>query len=148
MAKSTIRLGSSTRNELPINKLFRAMIDINGSDLHLQVGKPAILRVKGALKPLDMPLITEEQMKEWCMPMMDERNNEIFFLTGGADYAHIVEHKGEPWRFRVNLFIQTGKMGMVSRKIERSIPNFEGCSCRRSWKTCASTTRGWCCWLA
>jgi twitching motility protein PilT len=126
MAKSTIRLGTSTRNELPINKLFRAMIDINGSDLHLQVGKPAILRVKGALKPLDMPLITEEQMKEWCMPMMDERNTEIFFLTGGADYAHIVEHKGELWRFRVNLFIQTGKMGMVSRKIERSIPNFEG----------------------
>lgn len=126
MAKSTIRLGTSLRSDLPINKLFRAMIDIGGSDLHLQVGKPAILRVKGALKPLDMPIITEEQMKEWCMPMMDERNTEIFFLTGGADYAHIVEHKGEPWRFRVNLFIQTGKMGMVSRKIERSIPNFEG----------------------
>ena len=126
LAKSTIRLGTSLREDLPINKLFRAMIDINGSDLHLQVGKPAILRVKGALKPLDMPIITEEQMKEWCMPMMDERNKEIFFLTGGADYAHIVEHKGEPWRFRVNLFIQTGKMGMVSRKIERSIPNFAG----------------------
>lgn len=126
MAKSTIRLGTATRTDLPINKLFRAMIDIGGSDLHLQVGKPAILRVKGALKPLDMPIITEEQMKEWCMPMMDERNTEIFFLTGGADYAHIVEHKGEAWRFRVNLFIQTGKMGMVSRKIERTIPNFEG----------------------
>lgn len=126
MAKSTIRLGTNTRTDLPVNKLFRAMIDIGGSDLHLQVGKPAILRVKGALKPLDMPIITEEQMKEWCMPMMDERNTEIFFLTGGADYAHIVEHKGEAWRFRVNLFIQTGKMGMVSRKIERTIPNFEG----------------------
>lgn len=126
MAKSTIRLGTANRTDLPVNKLFRAMVDINASDLHLQVGKPAILRVKGALKPLDMPPITEEQMKEWCMPMMDERNTEIFFLTGGADYAHIVDHKGEPWRFRVNLFIQTGKMGMVSRKIERSIPNFEG----------------------
>ncbi len=126
MAKSTIRLGTAIRNDLPINKLFRAMIEIGGSDLHLQVNKPAILRVKGALKDLDMPPITEEQMKEWCMPMMDERNTEIFFLTGGADYAHVVEHKGELWRFRVNLFIQTGKMGMVSRKIERSIPNFEG----------------------
>ncbi|MEI8378863.1 MAG: PilT/PilU family type 4a pilus ATPase [Planctomycetota bacterium] len=126
MAKSTIRLGTAFRNDLPINKLFRAMIEIGGSDLHLQVNKPAILRVKGALKDLDMPPITEEQMKEWCMPMMDERNTEIFFLTGGADYAHVVEHKGELWRFRVNLFIQTGKMGMVSRKIERSIPNFEG----------------------
>ncbi len=126
LAKSTIRLGTAIRNDLPINKLFRAMIEINGSDLHLQVNKPAILRVKGSLKELDMPAISEEQMKEWCMPMMDERNTEIFFLTGGADYAHVVEHKGELWRFRVNLFIQTGKMGMVSRKIERTIPNFEG----------------------
>jgi len=58
--------------------------------------------------------------------MMDERNKDIFMNTGGADYAHIVEHKGEVWRFRVNLFIQMGKMGMVSRKVERSIPNFEG----------------------
>jgi twitching motility protein PilT len=126
LAKSQIRLGSSITKDLAVNKLFRAMIDIGGSDLHLQVGKPAILRVKGALKPLDMPPLTEEQMKELCMPMMDERNVEIFFTTGGADYAHVVEHKGEPWRFRVNLFIQTGKMGMVSRKVERSIPNFEG----------------------
>ena len=126
LAKSQIRLGVSVTRDLPVNKLFKAMIDINGSDLHLQVGKPAILRVKGALKPLDMPPITEEQMKELCMPLMDERNVEIFFTTGGADYAHVVEHKGENWRFRVNMFIQTGKMGMVSRKIERSIPNFAG----------------------
>ncbi|HTN02916.1 type IV pilus twitching motility protein PilT [Planctellipticum variicoloris] len=123
---STIRLGSTANNDLPVNKLFRALIENNGSDLHLQVGKPAILRARGDLKALNMPPITEEQMKELCLPMLDERNKEIFFTTGGADYAHVVEHKGETWRFRVNMFIQTGKMGMVSRKVERSIPNFEG----------------------
>jgi twitching motility protein PilT len=123
---NTIRLGSTNNKEMAINKLFRAMIEINGSDLHLQVNRPAILRVKGSLKPLDMPPITEEQMKELLLPMMDERNTDIFFTTGGADFAHVVDHKGEPWRFRVNLFIQAGRMGMVSRKIERTIPNFKG----------------------
>ncbi len=123
---NSIRLGSAVLRDLEVNKLFKALIELNGSDLHLQVGKPAILRVRGTLKPLDMPPITEERMKEICLPMMDERNQEIFFSTGGADYAHVMEHKGESWRFRVNLFIQTGKMGMVSRKVERSIPNFEG----------------------
>lgn len=123
---NSIRLGSANLRDLEVNKLFRALIENNGSDLHLQVGKPAILRVRGTLKPLDMPPITEEKMKEICLPMMDERNQEIFFTTGGADYAHVMEHKGENWRFRVNLFIQTGKMGMVSRKVERNIPNFEG----------------------
>jgi len=123
---NSIRLGSAITKDLAVNKLFRAIIDVNGSDLHLQVGKPAIIRVRGTLKPLDMPPIGEEQMKELLFPMMDERNKEIFLTTGGADYAHVLEYKGEAWRFRVNLFIQTGKMGMVSRKVERSIPNFEG----------------------
>lgn len=123
---STIRLGSAVTKDLPVNKLFRAIIELKGSDLHLQVGKPAIIRVRGTLRPLDMPPIGEEQMKELLFPLMDERNKEIFFNTGGCDLAHVVEHKGEHWRFRVNLFIQTGKMGMVSRKIERDIPNFEG----------------------
>lgn len=123
---NTIRLGTSMQKDLAVNKLFKAIIEIGGSDLHLQVNKPAIIRVRGTLKPLDMPPIGEEQMKELLFPMMDERNKEIFLTTGGADYAHVMEHKGEIWRFRVNLFIQTGKMGMVSRKVERSIPNFEG----------------------
>ncbi len=123
---NTIRLGSAALRDLEVNKLFRALIELNGSDLHLQVGRPAILRIRGTLKPLDMPPINEERMKELCLPMMDERNQDIFFTTGGADYAHVMEHKGESWRFRVNLFIQGGKMGMVSRKVERTIPNFEG----------------------
>jgi len=124
-AGAGIRLGTK-KEDLPVNKLFRALIDLNGSDLHLQVGKPAILRVKGSLSPLDMPPIDEDKMRELCWPLMDERNQEIFKNTGGADFAHVVEHKGEPWRFRVNLFIQMSKMGMVTRKVERSIPNFEG----------------------
>ncbi len=123
---NSIRLGSSIQKDLAVNKLFKAIIELNGSDLHLQVNKPAIIRVRGTLKPLDMPPISEEQMKELLFPMMDERNKDIFLNTGGADYAHVMEHKGEVWRFRVNLFIQTGKMGMVSRKVERSIPNFDG----------------------
>lgn len=123
---NTIRLGTAVNRDLAVNKFFKAIIELGGSDLHLQVGKPAIIRVRGTLKPLDMPPISEEQMKEMLFPMMDERNKDIFLNTGGADYAHVMEHKGEMWRFRVNLFIQTGKMGMVSRKVERSIPNFEG----------------------
>jgi len=123
---NTIRLGSAVTKELEVNKLFRALIENKGSDLHLQVGKPAILRVRGTLKGLDMPPITEAKMTELLMPMMDERNKDIFLSTGGADYAHVLEHKGEVWRFRVNLFIQMGKAGMVSRKVERSIPSFEG----------------------
>ncbi|MFN0055346.1 MAG: type IV pilus twitching motility protein PilT [Planctomycetales bacterium] len=122
---------NKVRGELEINKLFRALIKFNGSDLHLKVGKPATIRVRGTLRELDMPAINEEEMKRLILPMMDERQLQIFYEEGGADFAHVVEFENdkgvkEPWRFRVNLLIQMGNPGMVSRKVERNIPNFEG----------------------
>ncbi|MDA1249223.1 MAG: PilT/PilU family type 4a pilus ATPase [Planctomycetota bacterium] len=110
--------------ELEIDKIYRAAIDHNCSDIHLQVGRPPIFRMRGELTPLKMAPITEEGMVKLTFPMMDQRNVDIFHAEGGADFAKVVEHKGEPWRFRVNLFTQLGKVGMVARKIERNIPPF------------------------
>jgi twitching motility protein PilT len=112
--------------ELEVNKIFRQLIKHNGSDLHLQVGKPPILRVRGTLRDLQMEPITKDKMEELLIPMMDERNKRIFYEEGGADFSHVVEYEGVPWRFRVNLMVQLGNPGMVSRKVERSIPNFAG----------------------
>ncbi|WP_417388061.1 type IV pilus twitching motility protein PilT [Gimesia sp.] len=114
------------RPENEIDKVFRQLIKHGGSDLHMQVGKAPILRVKGSLRELQMDPIDRDQMMALFLPMMDERNQKIFYDEGGADFSYVVEHEGEPWRFRVNLFVQLGFPGMVSRKIERSIPNFDG----------------------
>jgi twitching motility protein PilT len=46
--------------------------------------------------------------------------------NGGADFAHVVPYEGNNWRFRVNLFKQLGLPGMVARKVEQFIPDFEG----------------------
>ncbi len=109
-----------------INKLFREQIKHNGSDLHLQVGKPAILRIRGTLREMAMPPITEEVMMRMFYEIMDDRNKVIFEENGGTDLAHVVPQDGRNWRFRVNLFKQLGMPGMVARKIEQEIPNFEG----------------------
>ncbi|WP_417382728.1 type IV pilus twitching motility protein PilT [Gimesia sp.] len=114
------------RVENEVDKVFRQLIKHGGSDLHMQVGKAPILRVKGTLRELQMDPIDRDQMMALFEPMMDERNQKIFHDEGGADFSYVVEYDGEPWRFRVNLFIQLGFPGMVSRKIERSIPNFDG----------------------
>jgi len=111
---------------LEIDKIFRQMVKHKGSDLHMQVGKPPIFRVKGSLVELQMEPLTKEKMESLLMPMMDERLTNIFWDEGGSDFSYVVEYEGEKWRFRVNLFVQMGMPGMVSRKIERNIPNFEG----------------------
>ena len=112
--------------EIEIDKIFKLAIKHNCSDIHLQVGRPPVFRISGTLRELDMPPIEESQMIELTFPMMDQRNLDIFHRDGGADFAKIVELDGDPWRFRVNLMTQLSLVGMVARKIERSIPPFEG----------------------
>ena len=112
--------------EIEINKIFRLAIKHNASDIHLQVGRPPVFRVKGTLRELQMDAIPEEQMIDLCFAMMDQRNLDIFHHDGGADFSKVVDDDdGDPWRFRVHLMMQLGMVGMVARKIERLIPPFE-----------------------
>lgn len=112
--------------ELEIDKIYRAAIKQEASDIHLQVDRPPIFRMRGTIRELEMGPISEEAMIKLTFPMMDQRNIDIFHRDGGADFAKVLICDGEPWRFRVNLFTQLGKIGMVARKIERDIPPFEG----------------------
>ena len=114
------------QKELPIDKIFRQSVKLAASDIHLQVGRPPIFRIRGVLETLKMEPITEGQMVDLLFPMMDQRNLDIFHNDGGADFAKTIVLDGDPWRFRVNLMTQLSKVGMVARRIERFIPNFEG----------------------
>ncbi len=127
MATATdVRVKAPERRENEIDKIYRQLIKHAGSDLHMQVGKPPILRVRGTLRELQMEPITKERMWELFDPIISPRDKQIYQDTGGCDFSYVVVHDGEPWRFRVNMFLQMGNPGMVSRKVERSIPNFEG----------------------
>ena len=41
-----------------IDKLFRALVKLEGSDLHLKVDKPPYIRTKGLLQPLNRPPVS------------------------------------------------------------------------------------------
>ncbi len=112
--------------ELEVDKLFAALVKLDGSDLHLKVDCPPHVRVKGTLRPLNRGPIDDEEMERLLMPMMDERNRKIYAETGGADFAHGIEVDGVRWRFRVNMLKQMGHMGLVARRVSNWIPDFEG----------------------
>lgn len=114
------------REPLEVDKIFRALVKLEGSDLHLKVGQPPIVRVNGTLKPLNRPPIENEEMVRLLVPMLDARNRRIFEEDGGADFAYVIEIDGVSWRFRVNLLKQLGKVGLVARRVSNYIPPFEG----------------------
>lgn len=119
------RPAATPSSALEIDRLFEALVKLGGSDLHLKVGQPPFIRVKGALQPLKYPRIDAEQMCRLCLPLLSPRQRAIFDEDGGADFAHTAEVDGKKWRFRVNLLTQQGAMGLVARKVNDSIPDFE-----------------------
>jgi twitching motility protein PilT len=112
--------------ELDVDKYFRALVKLEGSDLHMKVGRPPMIRVRNELRPLNRPPIDADEMMDLLLPMMNERNKKIFYEDGGADFAYIVDVDGITWRFRVNLLQQMGKIGMVARRVNNKIPDFKG----------------------
>ena len=112
--------------DLSIDKIFRAVVKLDGSDLHLKVGQPPYVRVAGALRPLKHEPIGPMEMRDLCFPLMDERNQKIFDAEGGADFAYMLDVDGTQWRFRVNMLTQMGHAGMVARRVNNTIPDFEG----------------------
>ncbi len=114
------------QTEKPVDKYFRALVKLEGSDLHMKVGKAPIVRVNGTLKELNRGPIDVEEMARLLFPMLNERNRDIFDHEGGADFAYTVDVDGVSWRFRVNMLKQLGKIGLVARRVNNHIPNFEG----------------------
>jgi len=113
--------------DLAVDKLFGALVKLGGSDLHLKVDCPPYVRVNGALKPLKRGPIDTAEMMDLILPMLNIADNRRsqFLEEGGADFAHTVVIEDNTWRFRVNILRQLGRLGMVARKVNNTIPNFE-----------------------
>ncbi len=108
------------------NKLFRMVMKHKGSDLHLKVGLPPCMRLGGILRQMQMPPLTREDMERLMFPLLSPRQLNIFHEEGGVDFAHLVFEGSVETRFRVNLFRARGKISLVARRVNSSIPNFEG----------------------
>jgi twitching motility protein PilT len=125
-ASTVVRSAAAPRPALEIDRLFEALVKFQGSDLHLKVGQPPFLRVKGSLQPLKAPKLDDEQMQRLCLPLLDDRQRKILEQDGGADFAYTCAVDGVKWRFRVNLLYQQGSLGLVARRVNNTIPDFKG----------------------
>src|ERR1700752_1933037 len=103
------------RREPEANKLFRVVMKHEGSDLHLKVGQPPMMRLKGIIRRMEMRPLSQEDMERLVLPTLAARQRRIFEETGGMDFAHIVGQ--DECRFRVNLFKQRGKISVVARRV-------------------------------
>jgi len=112
-------------NEPEANKLFRMVMKHKGSDLHLKVGLAPAMRMGGVLRQMQMPMLTKADMERLMYPLLTARQRHILDEEGGVDFAHIIFDGALETRFRVSLFRARGRMSLVARRVNNSIPNFE-----------------------
>src|SRR5438067_12072065 len=98
------RLAAEARREPEVNKLFRMVMKHEGSDLHLKVALPPMMRLKGIIRRMEMKPLTQEDMDRLLLPALSEEQSQILHDTGGVDFAYVVGQ--DECRFRVNLFNQ------------------------------------------
>jgi twitching motility protein PilT len=115
--------GNESRREPEINKLFRMVMKHEGSDLHLKVGLPPMMRLRNAIRQMETRPLTPDDMDRLVQPLLTERTRRLLDDVGGADFAHIIGH--DECRFRVNLFKQRGFLSLVARRVTNKIPTFE-----------------------
>ena len=109
--------------EPEVNKLFRVVMKYEGSDLHLKVGQPPMLRLRGAIQRMEMRPLSQQDMEKLVFPIMAVHLRRMLEETGGADFAHVIGQ--DECRFRVNLFKQRGRLSLVARRVNTKIPTFD-----------------------
>ena len=108
---------------MEIHKLFRMMVKHEASDLHLKVGQPPTFRVAKKLSRMqNVDALTEAQLNNLIIPLMDDDAKQELNEVGNKDFAHFAEGIG---RFRCNVFKQTGTLAAAIRRVNSRIPNYD-----------------------
>ncbi|HZE08804.1 MAG TPA: PilT/PilU family type 4a pilus ATPase [Gemmatimonadaceae bacterium] len=94
--------------------ILQHMIHQNASDLHLKVGRPPTLRVDGQMVTLEMPPLTQEDLRSLAEQVMAPKNIKEFSEQKESDFALAVPGIG---RFRVNAYQQRGTIAYAMRTV-------------------------------
>ncbi|HEY5765169.1 MAG TPA: ATPase, T2SS/T4P/T4SS family, partial [Candidatus Deferrimicrobiaceae bacterium] len=108
---------------MELNEILKSAIKHTASDVHMKVGLPPVLRVSGKLLPLKVPQpLRPEDLQAMCAQIFTEEQREKFEKSHEVDCAYSVGGLG---RFRVNVFLQRGTLGIAIRVIPVGVLSFE-----------------------
>jgi twitching motility protein PilT len=124
-----------------IDEALRMVVEGEGSDLHVKVPSPPMLRVHGELKPIPgaEPLKPEDTEAALRQIVKDETLLEEFDRVGEADFSYSVPGLS---RFRVNAFRQRGSVAIACRAIPFAVRTVDDLGLPEVIRTLAEEQRG------
>jgi len=122
-----------------IQQLLSLMKERGGSDLFLTAGFPPAIKLDGAITPVMDKALTPENSAMLMRALMNDKQTKDFESSNECNFAIAPPSIG---RFRVNAFVQQGRVGGVLRTIETNIPDFEKLGLPAVLKDVVMTKRG------
>ena len=122
-----------------IHELLRVMVGKNASDLFITAGFPPAFKLDGKVVPVSNQTLTPTHTADLARSIMNDRQASEFEATHECNFAISPPGIG---RFRVNTFMQQGRVGLVLRVITSIIPKFEELGLPGVLKDVAMTKRG------
>jgi len=108
--------------EFNLREALEELVRRGGSDLHLKVGRPPVIRVNGDLHDTALAVLRPEDIKRCSEQTLSPKQRESFAERKEIDFAIGVQGLG---RFRTNIFQQRGTLGMAFRAIPVDVPALE-----------------------
>ncbi|MGH9268485.1 MAG: PilT/PilU family type 4a pilus ATPase [Acidimicrobiales bacterium] len=135
-----VPVGEDPLDELHVNDFLQRLVDLGGSDLHLSVGLPPMVRVHGDMKPLtEFPVLNGSEIRRMVYAVLTQKQRERFEGELELDTSHSMPGVG---RFRVNVFLQRDSVGCVMRAIPFEIVDLERLGLPPSVRQFAELPRG------
>ncbi|MDA3885597.1 MAG: PilT/PilU family type 4a pilus ATPase [Candidatus Delongbacteria bacterium] len=107
---------------IDLNRMFAALIESGGSDIHLKVGIKPIFRVNSELVDWGEETVNMDDMITIANELMGKKEKEIFAEKKEADFGFGVKGVG---RFRVNVYKQRGTVAIAIRAIPFDIKTID-----------------------
>jgi len=122
-----------------INDLLKLMVSRNSSDLFITCDFPPAIKVDGKMTKVSPQPLNGAHTLALARSIMSDKQAAEFERTKECNFAISPTGIG---RFRVNAFVQQGKVGMVLRTIPTTIPNMDAMGLPQVLKEVVMTKRG------
>lgn len=107
---------------LDMNDMLKLVVERGGSDLHISVGKAAVMRLHGTLDIVDPDVITPEDSDRLMREITPPRYQQMIQEMGSADFAYAFSDMA---RFRCAVMRARGNISIVMRLIPTLLLTFE-----------------------
>jgi twitching motility protein PilT len=108
--------------DLMIEDLMERLVEMGGSDMHIQAGAPIYFRASGKLAPIDDQPLSPQECQKLIFSMLNNTQRKELEQNWELDCSYGVKGLA---RFRVNVYKERGCYAACLRALSSKIPNFD-----------------------